>query len=794
MAIRESGPKSYRFRDDIGHRLLPHVVDELAQTDPDRVLYEFPSSNDRLSDTFVHVTARQYANAINRTAWWLETALGRRPSSPTVGYEGPQDLRYYLLVIAAVKTGYKMLFTSPRNTVEGDLAVIRGAKCGIWLLPNHGSLAGRLLEHVSLETLTLPDLDFFLDPATVPHFEYLKDWEAGRRDYAWVLHTSGSTGNPKPVFRFLDSVASAGANNLLPHINGKPLLLHDYYDTRAYLTFPFYHGAGLVNGMLWPIYHGTTIVLGPQRPVSLDLMKQVIRRTEPTSVFTAPSLVEEISKDAEFLELLRGVEALAYGGGPVSFEAGDRIWKHTKLRLSIGTTEAGWLPCVETDPEDWNYIHPHPNCGFQFRPHADGLYELIAVRQSHLAQWQSIFSTFPDLDEYNTRDLFSRHATKEGLYKYEGRADNIIVLSNGEKVQPNNMELIIGAHPLIKAAIIAGQGRFQTSAIVEVLETSYPRHAGERRALIEQILPSIDAANKLAPTHGKLDPDLIVFGHPAKPFQRTPKSTIRRGPTIQLYADELDQAYAQAELAGDSEAKVRHPVNLQSQETLEESLRELILAVADLKTLDKNDDLFADTGVDSLQVMTIRRRLVQGLPRDSIIQAGAITGALIYKNPTVCQLAAAILNLARNGDIKSSESAESRRLADDLLLKYTKDLPPRLDRSRDKTPNSDYHIVLTGSTGSLGSYILDHLIQAESVKEVWCLNRSTDAESRQARLNAKRGLRSDFAASNVRFLQAKLSEERLGLQETDYNDISERVTHIIGKSSRLHAPCLYRAT
>lgn len=431
MAPHNTDRKSYRFRKDIGHRLLPHVVDELAQTDPDRVLYEFPLTNN-LSDSFVSITACQYANAINRTAWWLERVLGRRPEYPTIGYEGPQDLRYFLLLIAAVKVGYKMLFTSPRNTIEGDLAVISGAKCGIWLFPRQGGHANRLLGRIPLETVEVPDLDFFMDRATVPLFEYQRGWETGKRDYAWVLHTSGSTGNPKPVFRFLDSVASAGANNLLPRIDGRPLLLHDYYDTRVYLTFPFYHGAGLVNGMLWPIYHGTTIVLGPQKPVSLDVMEQVVQHTKPTAIFTTPSLVEEISKDCRFLELLHGVEALAYGGGPVSVEAGNKIWQHTDLRLSIGTTEAGWLPCVETEPDDWNYIYPHPNCGFQFRPHLDGLYELIAVRQHHLAQWQSIFSTFPGLYEYSTKDLFSKHPTKEALFKYEGRADNIIVLSNGE--------------------------------------------------------------------------------------------------------------------------------------------------------------------------------------------------------------------------------------------------------------------------------------------------------------------------------------------------------------------------
>lgn len=228
-------------REDAGRRLLPHVVDEMSETEPDHILYEFPTNND-VTLPFTKVTARDYANAINRAAWWIDDALGKGVNFPTIGYTGPQDLRYFIFVIAAVKAGYKMLYTSLRNSVQGDIAVVEAADCRIWLVPSRGSNVQRLLDqNIPLRTVPIPDLGELLDRKPISLYEYNKTWDTGKRDPCWVLHTSGSTGNPKPVFRFLDSAASIGANNLLPKINGRPLLLHDYYGTRVYLTFPFFH-------------------------------------------------------------------------------------------------------------------------------------------------------------------------------------------------------------------------------------------------------------------------------------------------------------------------------------------------------------------------------------------------------------------------------------------------------------------------------------------------------------------------------------------------------------------------
>lgn len=528
---------------------------------------------------------------------------------------------------------------------------------------------------------------------------------------------------------------------------------------------------------MWPLFYGTTVILGPaSRPVSLYLMKQVISHAKPDAVFTAPSLVEDISKDPEFLQLLHTVRAIAYGGGPVSQEAGDRVWRHTKLRLSIGTTETGWLPCVETDPEDWNYIHLHPNSGLELRDRGAGLYELVAVRRPELEAWQPIFSTFPDLQEYSFRDLFSRHPTKPDLYTYEGRVDSVVVLSNGEKVQPHTMELVIGADPRVKAVVIGGQGRFQTCAVVQLADDH--RSNQRRDQILDALWPSIQKANETAPTHAKLQRNFVVVASPDKPLLTTSKGTVRRGPSLELYARELDEAYARADTAADV-VSLGHEIDWTGGEVpLRQSLREVLAAVG-APVVGDEDDFFAVAGVDSLQVLTLRRVLAASLEARPEVAAG-VTTELIYRNSSVASLARALLALQAGGHA----SVDSTVTAQVLLARYTASLPTRnpiqAKQGRQQQRREKLVVVLTGSTGSLGSYVLDELVRTAAVAEVWCLNRSGDAEARQAAANARRGLVSaDFAARGVRFRRAALDEDRLGLDEGEYDYLARNVTHII---------------
>ena len=91
-----------------GRRLLPVLVDELAETDPKKPFISLARTSDT-REGFKNITFGVFARAINRCAWWIEGNLGRGLDFPTIfTYLGPQDLRHAILVLAAHKTGYKV--------------------------------------------------------------------------------------------------------------------------------------------------------------------------------------------------------------------------------------------------------------------------------------------------------------------------------------------------------------------------------------------------------------------------------------------------------------------------------------------------------------------------------------------------------------------------------------------------------------------------------------------------------------------------------------------------------------
>lgn len=78
---------------DYGRRLLPMLIDEAARDNPEHVVYSFPFT-DNPAEGFRKVTNSGYANAINRAARWMESALGKSNSFESVGYIGPSKSNY----------------------------------------------------------------------------------------------------------------------------------------------------------------------------------------------------------------------------------------------------------------------------------------------------------------------------------------------------------------------------------------------------------------------------------------------------------------------------------------------------------------------------------------------------------------------------------------------------------------------------------------------------------------------------------------------------------------------------
>lgn len=105
---------------------------------------------------------------------------------------------------------------------------------------------------------------------------------------------------------------------------------------------------------------------------------------------------------------------------------------------------------------------------------------------------------------------------------------------------------------------------------------------------------------------------------------------------------------------------------------------------------------------------------------------------------------------------------------------------PHSNRTSPPVPTEQMTVLLSSSTGSLGSYLLDVLYHHKRVSRIICLDRSSNAAERHNQTGPRRGF-SPLDPRRVDFLQADLSKQHLGLSATLYVFLRSTVTHFIRK-------------
>ena len=92
---------------DSNQQLLLTLIDERARTEPDR-LYCVLLKSSKEPNGVIKITYRDWANAIDRCAWWIDSIFGLKQDFRTLAYLGPTDIRYALITLAAAKAGFKV--------------------------------------------------------------------------------------------------------------------------------------------------------------------------------------------------------------------------------------------------------------------------------------------------------------------------------------------------------------------------------------------------------------------------------------------------------------------------------------------------------------------------------------------------------------------------------------------------------------------------------------------------------------------------------------------------------------
>jgi len=514
-----------------GQRLIPTLVDDIAQSDPERVYVSIARSTD-LQDGFRDISYRVFAQAVDRCSWLIERELARSPSFETITYIGPVNLLYQIIVLAAAKTGHKVryscfsiallsrrvlippaqaLVVSPRNSITAHLSLLDTTRCKTVLVPQaEPPIVQTLLRNRPMRKVLIPDLDHFLEPTEeiVPSYAYLKKFSQARHEPFLVSHTSGSTGIPKAVVMTHGTFACMDAYQLIPSLGGRAVLADNWRGVRYLMGFPLFHTGGNLFLLGLNVFYGMIAVLPPP-PLTATAIDFIHSHGNIEASILPPSLLVDVFEKPAYRENLCHLRFIGYGGGPLPKDIGDKVSRITKLVTIFGSTEAAFYPMEFDERQDWDYVRISSFLGHEYQPYDDNdLYELVIRRNANLDLFQGVFSTFPKLDEYATRDLYSEHPTKPNYWVFRGRSDDILAFSNAEKLNPVDMESTISAHPAVVSAIVVGHGRSQASLLIEPKTT--PTTSAEREQLLDDVWSAIERANQECPAHGRVLREFVV--------------------------------------------------------------------------------------------------------------------------------------------------------------------------------------------------------------------------------------------------------------------------------------------
>ena len=294
---------------------------------------------------------------------------------------------------------------------------------------------------------------------------------------AYILYTSGTTGNPKGVIR-----ATAG------HLVALSWTMKNHYNVNPGEVFWTASDVGWVVGHSYiayaPLIHGATTVVFEGKPVGTPdagTFWRVIEEHKVVGFFTAPTAFRAIKREDPTGEFLAKYDTSSLR---CLFLAGERAdpdtvqWAQEKLGVPVvdhwWQTETGWAICgnpMGLDPLPIKVGSPSvPMPGYNVQvldeaghPVAAGTLGAIAIKlplpPGTLANlWnaeerflKSYLNTFPGF--YETGD--AGYIDEDGYVYIMARTDDVINVA-GHRLSTGAMEEVLAAHPDVGECAVIG--------------------------------------------------------------------------------------------------------------------------------------------------------------------------------------------------------------------------------------------------------------------------------------------------------------------------------------------------
>ncbi len=468
----------------------------------------------------------------------------------------------------------------------------------------------RIILSQTIDTYALPDgrLINLIDWLPTVENSVLQAQENPAEELASIVYTSGTTGKPKGVMlshRNMLLNAQFSAQTLFENN-----ILFDQSD--AFLSFlPLSHMFERTAGYYLPMVSGVTVAYARSIPqLSVDLIE-----LRPTAFISVPRIYEQVynkihqqllqkpafaqkifklamdvgwrrfeyrQKRAKWhiklllwpilskmvaqpiLDKLGGRVKLAISGGAALPPAASKLFLSLGLNLlqGYGLTETSPIISVSRPLKNMPESIGLPILNITAKVDDNG--ELLTRGDCvMMGYWQNEEATQAVIDAegwFHSGD--KARCDEQGFYYITGRIKEIIVMGNGEKVPPANMELSITADSLFDQVMVLGEGKAYLSALVVLNHESWQTLAQElqldpadatslqSKLVHKKLLARISELTKDFPGYSKIR-RIAVFLEPwtIQNGLLTPTLKIKRAKILEYYQNDIEKLYVGFELA-----------------------------------------------------------------------------------------------------------------------------------------------------------------------------------------------------------------------------------------------------
>jgi acyl-coenzyme A synthetase/AMP-(fatty) acid ligase len=406
-----------------------------------------------------------------------------------------------------------------------------------------------------MRTYSIPSLEHLLSTPSKP-YPLTKTFAEHKHEPFVSLHTSGTTGFPKPILWTHDWANSCAHCLRMPGPTPNlPTATYVYGSkNRVLLPFPPFHASGVIGQTLFAICTGTTLVTPAFSPDPAQGVRLIANTLDFLGkgnihlVALPPPHMEYLATQPELLDrIAKNVDLAMWGGGDISTAAGNVIAQKIRLTTDLGSTELGLWPSLqrtrdntwngEKVDEYWHFVPLHPALNIRLdivasTPEGD-IGEAIMTRNE--TGWiQPLFHVYQNDKERSLGDLFLRHPQHPDLWKYHGRVDDLLTFLTTEKFHPAVAEQRIDAHPAVEECMLVGTRRPKAALIMRLKEGR----------TLEDVWGVVEEVNEEMPVYARVERGMVVLVK--EPFLRTPKGTVSRGGMLKMYGREVDEVYGAA--------------------------------------------------------------------------------------------------------------------------------------------------------------------------------------------------------------------------------------------------------